>query len=69
MSVNLVPQDELTLDLLAEVLAKMYRHSMDNGSNVPREGVESESTLCPDHRLRHQEHLASRGDLILTKMS
>ena len=36
MSVNLIPQDKLTLELLAEILAKMYRHSLNDTVDNPK---------------------------------
>ena len=40
MTVNLIPQDELTLNLLAEVFAKMYLHSLNEKSDVPAQAVD-----------------------------
>ena len=39
MTVGLIPQDELTIDLLAKVLAKMYRFSRNNGADEPPEAA------------------------------
>ncbi len=57
MTVNLIPQDELTLDLLAEVLAKMYRHSLINKSDAPAEVAEpGTSASSADLGDRHRDH-------------
>ena len=39
MTVGLVPQDEVTLSLLAKVLAKMYRRSLDDEGDTPAESA------------------------------
>jgi hypothetical protein len=58
MTVNLIPQDELTLDLLAEVLAKMYRHSLNSKNNAPAEVAESDTGASrADLGDRHQDNV------------
>jgi hypothetical protein len=47
MSVSLIPRDELTLDLLAEVLAKMYRHSLNSGHHTVGETFKTELIASP----------------------
>ena len=39
VTVGLVPQDEITLSLLARVLAKMYRRSLYNEGDPPAESA------------------------------
>ena len=41
MAVNLVPQDKFTLELLASVLAKMYRHSVKHKNTTVAKVAES----------------------------
>ena len=56
MTVNLIPQDELTLNLLAKVLAKMYRHSLSSKNGAPAEvaepGTGASGTDLGDRRCR-----------------
>jgi hypothetical protein len=65
MTVSLIPRDELTLDLLAQVLAKMYRHSMNSEHHAP--GRMSETKLIaspagPDSR--SLSRVTSKPDLV-----
>ena len=42
MTVDLIPQDRLTLELLAKVLAKMYRYSL-NSEKISRDDAPIET--------------------------
>ena len=65
MTVDLIPQDKLTLDLLAEVLAAMYRFSLKDENDVPAkvEGTGS-STPSADLGIRRQDYNTSERDLV-----
>jgi hypothetical protein len=64
MTVNLIPQDELTLNLLAEVLAKMYQFSLKSKNDAPDEVAEPDmGTSSADLGNRHQGHIIAEQDL------
>lgn len=64
MTVNLIIQDELTLDLLAEVLAKMYQCSLNSINDASAEVAEpSLITFGTDLEGRHKAHAVSEHDL------
>ena len=64
MTVNLIFQDELTLGLLAEVLAKMYRCSLNSKNNAPAEVAKpGPGASSADLGDRRQGHATSERDL------
>ena len=64
MIMNLIPQDELTLDLLAEVLAKMYRYSLNSKHNAPDEVAEpAPGASSADLENRRQSYATVEPDL------
>ena len=64
MTMNLIPQDELTLDLLAEVLAKMYRYSSNNKHNAPDKVVEPASgASSADPEIQRYDDASAERDL------
>jgi hypothetical protein len=65
MSEGLIPQDRLTLDLLAEVLAKMYRYSSGNGDGGLSRVLKSESApYAEPARTPEPETLPLKPDLV-----
>lgn len=67
MTVNLIPQDELTLDLLAKVLAKMYRHFLNGKKNSKNDAPVEVGEPRPDmsgldYRNRHLGHATPKRD-------
>ena len=61
---NLIPQDELTLDLLAEVLAKMYLYSLNNKNDAPAEVVEpGTGASSADLGNRREDHATPKRNL------
>jgi hypothetical protein len=66
MSVNLLPQDQLTLDLLAEVLAKMYRQSLnDMVNNLQVKPALDDPGSEPEQGQKHRE---PRPDIVQAKI-
>ncbi len=64
MTANLIPQDELTLNLLAEVLAKMYQHSLNNKKDTPVEATEPDTSVSSaDLGDRHRDRTTLVRDL------
>jgi UDP-N-acetylglucosamine:LPS N-acetylglucosamine transferase len=64
MTVNLIPQDELTLNLLAEVLAKMYQHSLNNKHDALAEVAEpGAGTSSADLENRRLSQVTPERDL------
>jgi hypothetical protein len=65
MTVSLIPQDELTLNLLAEVLAEMYQLSLNTRNDASdvaaARGTRASSANIEDQR---QDHFAEEPDLV-----
>ena len=64
MTVNLIPQDELTLNLLAEVLAKMYQFYLKSKDDAHTEDGEPDSSISSaGPEKRYQGQATSERDL------
>lgn len=64
MGVNLIPQDELTLGLLAQILAKMYWYALNSKNDAPAEVAEpGPGASSVDLGDRQQGHSLSEPDL------
>jgi len=59
MDGHLMPQDELTLDLLATVLAEMYLHSLKSEDKTSTEAQEGETEAAKDEPDQSQGQAAS----------